>query len=183
MIHHSGRLSLQAVKLSGLFLYLSSLSVFGQLSKPGHPYPVEYNGSPELIVYEILVAETYKTKALATDSQSMLKPAKSGFLVDVDFSTENSGTWDTIPDGTKIWRAAFHVEGASMMNVVFSPYQLNQGVKVFLFDSQQKSILGAFTYLNNKQFNVLATAHIPGDILIVEIQVPVYMPSLGTLSI
>ena len=166
-----------------LFFVVGTFVAHGQLSIPGHPYPLEYKGSPNLKVYDITVTEEQKTKARTADEQSLLKPAKSGLLVDVLFSPGNSGLWDTLPDGMTIWRAAFHIEGASMINLVFSPYQLNKGVRVFLFDRKQQMVLGAFTDLNNKQFNKLATAYIPDDTIIVEIQVPRYQGSLGLIGI
>jgi lysyl endopeptidase len=183
MNNQSGNKYFQPLIIVLLMICLDTFAVHGQLSRPGRPYPLEYKGSPKLKVYDIIVTEEQKTKALKVDEQSLLKPAQSGLLVDVQYSPENSGTWDTLPDGTAIWRAAFNVKGASMINLVFSPYQLNKGARIFLFDRKQKMVLGAFTDLNNKPFKILATAHIPGDVIIVEIQVPQYRQSLGLFSI
>jgi lysyl endopeptidase len=157
--------------------------VQGQISRPGRPYLLEYSGSPGLKVYDLVVTKEQKIKALTIDQDSMLKSSKSGLLIDVFYTPENSGTWDTLADGTKIWRAAFRINGASMMNLIFSPYQLNRGVRIFLFDSKQQTVLGAFSDLNNKPVSILATAQIPGDFLIVEVQVPRYLESLGSLAI
>jgi lysyl endopeptidase len=181
MNHHSGSLYYLPVIIGFLFLCFGTTRVNSQLSKPGHPFPLEYKGSPALKVYDITVTKEQKTKALAGEGQSILKPARSGLLVDVSFSPENSGTWDTLSDGTRIWRIALYTDGASMMNLVFSPYQLNKGVRVYLYDRKQQTVLGAFTDQNNKPVNMLATAQIPGDLLIVEIQVPQYLESLGSL--
>jgi hypothetical protein len=168
----------------GLLVFcINTFIVHGQLSRPGHPYPLEYKGSPDLKVYDLAITEEQKTEALFIDEQSMLKPAKSGLLIDVFYTPESAGTWDTLSDGLKIWRAAFHAGGASMMNLVFSPYQLKKGVRVFLFDRKQENVLGAFTDLNNKSINMLATANIPGDVLVVEIQVPGYLASSGSIAI
>jgi len=155
----------------------------GQLSRPGNPYALEYNGSPQLKVYELLVTESQKSEALAIDRSSMLKPAKSGLLINTDYSPDNAGAWDTVENGLKLWRAAFKVSGASSMNLIFAPYQLNKGVKVFLYNLSRKSVLGAFTDLNNKSVNKLATGTIAGDILVVEMQVPGYLESYGSLVI
>ena len=163
-------------------LLLSCLPSDAQLSRPGKPYPIDYPGSPPLKVYELTVSETLKEKAL-TGEPSMLKPASSGILIDVDFDPENAGLWDTLDNGSKIWRAAFYVKDANTMSLVFAPYQLEKGVKIFLYNVNRETVLGAFTDLNNKQLNKLATAYVPGDFLVVEMQVPGYSGSYGSLAI
>lgn len=162
---------------------LSFLQCQAQLSRPGNPYPVEYPGAPQLMVYELPVTESLKEKALAIDPQSLLKPAKSGFLIQVDYNPENAGVWDTLRNGLRIWRAAFYAKDANALNLIFKPYQLNQGVKIFLYNLHRGTILGSFTNLNNKTVNMLATSYVPGDFLIVEMQVPGFAGSYGSLSI
>lgn len=159
------------------------LPAYGQLSRPGNPYPMEYEGSPQLRIYELQVTELQKSDALAVDRSSMLKPAKSGLLINTDYSPENAGTWDTVENGLKLWRAAFKVSEATSMNLIFAPYQLHKGVKVFLYNHSRKSVLGAFTDLNNKQVNMLATGTVAGELLVVEMQVPGYLESYGSLGI
>jgi hypothetical protein len=88
-----------------------SLTVQGQISRPGRPYLPEYNGSPSLKVYDLMVTKEQKIKALAMDQDSTLKFSKSGLLIDVFYAPENSGTWDTLTDGTKIWRLHFESGG------------------------------------------------------------------------
>lgn len=155
----------------------------GQITRPGNPLPLEYVGSPKLKIYELPLTATQKSRALDSGNQSLLKPAKSGIMIDVDISPENDGIWDTVTNGMKIWRAAFHTNDAALMNLVFAPYQLNKGVKVFLYDRYQQNVLGAFTDLNNKPVNMLATAFVPGDLLIIELQVPGYLDSPGIIKI
>jgi lysyl endopeptidase len=165
------------------WLLFSFALIHGQLSRPGHPYPVEYNGLKELVIYDLHVPAEEKTKALTLQKPSLLKPAHSGLLIDVNLDLMNSGTWDTLTNGKKIWRAAFHVEGAVSLNVLFKPYQVNKGVKIFLYDLNQQTILGAFTDLNNKFNRVLPTAHIPGEFLVIEVQVPQFIDSPSDLTI
>jgi len=156
---------------------------YGQVSRPGNPYPLHYPGSSPLLIYDLPVSALQKSMAVRTDQSSLLKPARSGILLDTDFSPEEQGTWDTVSGGLKIWRAAFHVQDAALMRLVFSPYKLHKGVKIFLYDERQQTVLGAFTDLNNKSVNLLATAYIPGDMLVVEIQVPGYLETYGALKI
>jgi lysyl endopeptidase len=160
-----------------------SLPIYGQLSRPGNPVAVAYQGAPKISIYEVPLPEIMKLKTQVSNGQIPLKPASSGTMIDVDYNPMKEGIWDTLSNGFRIWRAAFHAKDVSLMNVVFSPYRLNKGVKIFLYDPGRKTILGAFTDINNKSVNLLATAFLPGDILIVEMQVPGYLTSFGELAI
>ncbi len=162
---------------------LVSTGLFAQLSLPGKPMPLYYRGISDLKQYEIIIPEKMKTEAAEQDKPSLLKSFRQGTLIEVLFSTEKAGAWDTLPDGLAVWRASFRVPGASSVNLVFSPYRVNKGVRIYLYDRYQKTVLGAFSDANNKPFSKLATASVPGDEIVVEIQVPPYLESAGSIGI
>jgi hypothetical protein len=169
--------------ITGLFLLVQWTALYGQLSVPGKPYPLNYLGLTEPVVFTIPVSATLRMQAGTDETSSLLKRAGSGLLIDVDFTPQDAGVWDTLQDGTRLWRAGFHIEEASMLSLIFSPYQLHQGVKLYIYDRHQEIITGAFTHLNNKTINMLATSPIPGDMVMVEMQVPAYLESYGNLEI
>jgi hypothetical protein len=162
---------------------LISAGLYAQLSLPGTPLPLNYKGISELKRYEIMIPQHLQKNIEDQRMHSLLKPAGQGTLIEVLCSTENAGTWDTLTDGSAIWRASFRVPGASSVNLVFSPYQVNRGVRTYVYDKLQKTVLGAFSDANNKVFSKLATANIPGDEIVVEIQVPPYLKSAGAIGI
>jgi hypothetical protein len=166
-----------------LLLLFSMSSLYGQFSIPGRPYPLTYEGSPELIVYNIPVTDELRSQSLIRTDSDLLKPAKSGILIDLNFNTGNSGVWDTLKNGVRLWRSAFHVNDAFTLDLILSPFNLNKGVKVFIYDKNQQFVTGAFSDFNNKPLNLLATSQIPGDLLIIEVQVPVYVDSEGSFGI
>lgn len=161
----------------------SWLHVCAQLSRPGLPLSIHYQGAPALTVYNIEIAEEKRAALLTPGEGSMLKSGRAGLTIDVSFNPENSGTWDTLTDGTRVWRAGFRVEEAAMLSVIFSPWQVQRGVRVFMFDAGQQQIRGAFTSQNNKPFSKLGTGQINGNLLIIEIQVPAYLHSYGDIGI
>lgn len=144
---------------------------------------MHYEGLSDLKRYEIMVPKNMKMEAEEQGMRSLLKPARLGALIEVLFSTENTGTWDTVPGGLAVWRASFRVRGASSVSLVFSPYQVDKGVRTYVYDKYQKTVLGAFSDANNKPFSKLATASMPGDEIVVEIQVPPYLESAGSIGI
>lgn len=162
---------------------LISTGLIGQLALPGSPLPLHCKGISDLKQYEVMIPEKMKTVAAEEGMRSLLKPARQGAMLEVLCSTENTGTWDTLPDGSAVWRASFRVPGASSVNLVFSPYQVNKGVRIYVYDKSQKIVLGAFSDANNKPFSKLATAGVPGEEIVVEIQVPAYLESAGAIGI
>lgn len=172
---------LQQVILTGLLFCYSAM--YGQLTRPGSPFPLHYPGLKNPAVYEFTVSEQEKKQAAAAPEDPRLKPARSGMLIETDYNPANSGTWDTLPDGMRIWRIAFKVRESRLLNLILKPYQVQPGIKIFLYDPLQQNILGAFTDLNNKSIQVLATGFIPGDMLIFELQIPSYCRKDNLLTI
>jgi lysyl endopeptidase len=149
-------------------------AVHAQLTRPGSPLPLNYPGLKNPALYEFNVSEKEKKQQEDNSEDPRLKPARSGMMIETDYNPGNSGTWDTLSDGMRIWRIAFRVKDARLLNLLLKPYHVEPGVKIFLYDSLQQNILGAFTDLNNKPIQMLSTGFIPGDLLIFELQVPFY---------
>ena len=173
-LHSGTHLKLiQQVIITGLLFCFSV--VHGQLTRPGSPLPLNYPGLKKLSLYEFSVSEQEKKQSAGVPEDPRLKPARSGMMIETDYHPGNSGTWDTLSDGMRIWRIAFRVRDARLLNLLLKPYHVEPGVKIFQYDSLQQNTLGAFTDLNNKPIQVLATGFIPGDMLIFELQVPSYI--------
>lgn len=156
---------------------------YGQLSRPGNPIPLNYKGSKQLEIYDIQIPKELVAKTMEETIHPWLKQAGSGLMINVDFDIHKTGIWDTLLDGTKLWRAGFRVKGASAISIVFEPYKVNKGVSVFLYDYNQQKVLGAFTDMNNKSNGILATAPLFNDMVIVEVQVPHYLDHEGSIMI
>lgn len=159
------------------------MDLSGQISLPGEPAPLWYEGAPAIVPEQLQVPDESETSRILGDSSGMLKPAGKAQTVEVMVQPSTQGIWDTLGDGSRLWRHAFTVDKASLLSLVFSPYKLNKGVKVFIYDPSQQNVLGAFTDLNNKSMNLLATSFIPGNTVIVEMQVPAYLKSYGQFGI
>lgn len=173
----------------GFYVFWLSLTllvqneVSGQLTRPGSPLPLFRNDVSDVPLYFLEpVIHEKKSKAVHPDSL-YLKPATSGTLIPVSYNPNQDGVWDTITDGTKIWRAAFRVENAFLMNVIFSPYRITAGVRIYLYDPMQQHVIGALSDLNNKPFGLLASAHVPGNTIIVEMHVPRHVENFGDLIV
>ncbi len=164
------------------FLFICG-HVSGQITRPGNPMPLHFRGLKNIIVYDLEVTDQERKQLRDRQDRSLLKPARSGFLINTDFNLQNSGTWDTLADGTRVWRAAFRIHGARLMNLLLKPFHVSDGVRIFMYNPSQQTVLGAFSDLNNKATGVLATGHIPGDMLIMEVHIPPFSGFPGSLTI
>lgn len=107
-------------------------------------------------------------------------PYRFGYNHTVDLGLNNSGTWSTADDGTRVWRIEIECPGALSVNFEFNEYYLPEGAKVFVINGEGHHI-GAFTHANSVN-GVLGVQPMAGDRITVEYQVPPRTP-VGRLRI
>lgn len=77
-------------------------------------------------------------------------PPRFGYRIKVDFDMANSGTWFDLPTGDKIWQLNIESLGALSLNLLYDKFWLPEGAKFFVYTSDKKHSIGAFTSRNNK---------------------------------
>jgi lysyl endopeptidase len=165
-----------------LLLYVIYLNA--QIQYRGKPYKLSCPGLKNIPVIDLTLKET--VKAIKPDKESKpsrLKPDEFAYTIEVDYDYSNCGVWDTLNNGTKLWRLGIYSEGAHSINLIFGEYHIANGVKVFIYDSSQVHILGALTSRNNKAGGILATTPVPCDFIYIEMQVPSFIDNPGQLKI
>ena len=110
-------------------------------------------------------------------------PYRFGYEFDVNYSTYNSGKWDVLPNGDRIWRIRFISRGAQTMNFMFDTYYMPKGGSVYLYSYNKKELLGAYTASENQENGVLGTWLIKGDDIIIEYHEPFHVRGQGRLNI
>jgi len=126
------------------------------------------------------IAAMIKEDSLSQDHSKPLRFAK-GF--DVSYSIYNSGVWETLENGDKLWRLGIRSPGAFAINVLFSEYELPDSAKVFIYNKKMSHVIGAFTSKNNSKSKILATTPVTTDEIIVEYYEPKNVESPGKLTI
>ncbi len=99
-------------------------------------------------------------------------PHRIAKLLPLDLNPENSGTWETLGNGDRIWRLGIIAEDAIALSLYFDDLYLPTGYKLFLYDTEGKQVKGAFTSLNNQESHLFATESIRGDYLTIELFQP-----------
>lgn len=156
---------------------IAQISSGGSPLKSSHPFDeTEWINLEEVRVDQLLLEDEW---AALTGKKSQ----RIALEIPVNIRPETRGSWEEFPDGSLVWRAGIRGRGAKALGVVFNRYLLGEGVKVFLFDPAGQNVLGAYTSRNNKGSGILAISYLPGDELIIQMEVPPGVEDYGDLQV
>ena len=166
----------KCIVLVTLWFSLFSLAGHSQINQGGSPYSFQ---NPQLVKSAVPVNQMQKielNRLMAEDSiNDSFKdiPWRFGENIYVNFNLQNSGTWDILPKGDKLWRLGIRCRGAYTINLTFDNYHLPPGATLFVYNADKSQVIGAFTDFNNQTDKVFATTLVSGE----EITIEYYEPS------
>jgi lysyl endopeptidase len=172
--------------LKGLLLIFAVLLpglVSSQLSRGGRPLEVSPQGSTYQWIYLDDARVDESRLQGEEDAFRGLKNQRIAREIPVSFDPERDGTWESLPDGTRIWRLGIRGKDARALGVVFNRYFLEEGARLFLYDPMKKIVLGAYTVDNNKSTAILPVSYLPGEELVIQLEVPADLKHYGELRV
>lgn len=167
-----------------IFFIFSFVNLFGQISDGGKP--ASFNDNLKSNVKLVVLPYIDNSKLLSEDLEnenSGLIPFRFAKTIEVDYNTSNSGKWDILENGDKIWRIGFYSENAFSLNIIFKKFIIPIGAKLFLYNEDKTQILGAFTNKNQIPTEKLATSIINSNSIIIEYNEPKNSEFNGQLEI
>ncbi len=164
-------------------LLLAATTATAQISDGG--IPPSFERSLRSNAQRLMMPPVDVQALLAEDAaeESKALPFRFGTPFDVNYSLDNSGTWEDLPDGGRIWRITFSSPGAYSINLIYSKYRLPEGAQLFVYNSDRTYVIGAFTAKNNKPHGEMATQPVMGDEVTVEYYEPASVVYEGELTI
>lgn len=123
---------------------------------------------------------------LAADAENeanKIGPWRFGYEFPVNYGIQNAGNWTELANGDRIWRIRFRSEGALSMNFIFDQFQLAEGATVYIYASDRKEYLGAYTATNNNEYEMLGSMLIQGEDVMVEYYEPAAVRGEGKFNI
>lgn len=103
--------------------------------------------------------------------------------IEVNISPQTHGRWDYLPNGNAVWRLRILSEGAKSLNLGFTGYNMPLGATLILYSPDYEHVMGPFTPADNEEHEQLWTPVLPGDELVIEVQVPKHSQSLLQLEL
>ncbi len=148
-----------------LTLIFCSITLVAQVQYGGLPLSKQATYLKNKVVPIIEMPTFDVQKMLEEDKEINVKgnPFRFGKEFEVDFGIENSGTWETLPNGDKLWRLTVYSPNAFSLNFQFSNFYLPQNSNLYIYNQNYEEILGAFTAQNNKSYGKFSTTVIKGN--------------------
>jgi hypothetical protein len=183
MILRDRKLTLKTFALIGLMVSTGGMSIKSQISSGGKPLrselmtgDLEWVNLEELRVDELLLEDEWlaltgkKSQRIAEETQVSIRP-------------DQAGEWTLHRDGTRVWKLGIRGRGAKGLGLVFSRYVLEPGCRLFICNPSGSKVFGAFTSRNNQPSASLPVSYLPGDELIIQLEVPPGTADFGELQI
>ncbi len=99
-------------------------------------------------------------------------PPRFAQPIPVDVTPWNHGTWDTLTDGTSVWRLRIFSKGALSLNFAFTTYRMPEEGSLVLYPPDHSRVVGPFTAGDNETHGQLWSPIILGDDVIIEVTLP-----------
>lgn len=102
------------------------------------------------------------------------EPPRFAYSIPVTISPYSHGSWQQIIDeSTQIWRVRIVSQGAVNLNLGFTKYNMPSGGCLFLYSPDQRTIVGPYSEKDNEAHGQLWTPIINGEVIIIEVTIPI----------
>jgi len=103
---------------------------------------------------------------------------------DVNYTMDNSGVWDVLDNGDRLWRIGFKSEDAQSLNIIFSNLHISEEASLYVYNGDDTpTVLGPFSFAYNQLSGILPTNPLRGDEIYVEYLFPKDSPIRGDFII
>jgi len=131
---------------------------------------------PELTEFVNLPAPVERIEQILKDEDEQNDSFLKTWVVALNIKTliepQASGRWDTIPGLGYVWRIGIHSENAQSLSLLIENFRMQPGMELYVYNKSLDNIAGPFDARNNANGGLLAVQALPGDMLIVEWNIP-----------
>jgi hypothetical protein len=172
-------------------LVLSGLKLQAQIST--EELPVSFSFKENTLQFDIETARSFPRLDMEAiykedrEREDKNLPPRFGYRHPVHFTLNNSGQWTTTPNGDRLWKLDIYCPEALSVNLLYDKFHLPERAKFFVYSSDKKHSIGAFTSINNKGTKEnpqgFATGLVYGDKITLEYYQPKEVTDEGIISI
>ena len=159
-------------KIAAIFLGLTALPTFSYAQSK--PAPVGYTQAAKTLASldVTLLPSVDVQRLLAEDAAVDAAPLRYAVPITVSVRPDTAGDWETLADGSRLWRYRVYAPSATDLNFAFSSVKLPEGGTLHVYSESERYFQGPYTSEHNRSDGQLWTSLVPGDRAVVELHVP-----------
>jgi len=141
---------------------------------------------PELTVFSTLTEPVEKIEQILEEERnnySILKGWVFAVGIETLIEPQTSGQWDTIPEKGYVWRTGIRAEKALSLNLYIENFRMQSGMAIYVYNKPANYVVGPFDVRNNGNGGIVSVQSLPGDMLIVEWNIPIHTSPSNNFTI
>ena len=99
-------------------------------------------------------------------------PTRFATPIEVDYGPANSGTWETLSDGSRLWRLRIASPGALSLNLGLRHFDLPVGARLWAYDAAGQRVEGPYTWRDESPTGELWMPILLGAEIVLELHLP-----------
>lgn len=157
-----------------LSLILMTLNIDAQINDGGVPFSIQSKNSQQFNSEKLstTIVPGFNIEKVRAEDRSNIGTVRFAAPIDVQYNLENSGTWEVLENGDRIWRLKIKSQNALGLFFRYNQFELAKGVQLFMYNEDGTQIFGAYTKQNNRPSQQFMTGMIDGQIAILELYEP-----------
>jgi lysyl endopeptidase len=163
-----------------LMMLLVPIASSAQISQGGTPYSFS-NTIQFLNKSAATVTIQNPDLAVLAAEDAIVDPRQAyrvGVNLPVNLNVNNSGIWQPLQNGGRLWRLVIHSDEAMALGLYYNNFYVPNGGQVFIYNETKDHVIGSFTAANNIQDQIRSTQMIEGETITIE-----YYESPGTIGL
>ncbi len=157
-----------------LLFSIFSCALLAQVEYPGIPWSRERDFKQALEILRLPNVTPQARNEYLNQFSDRLKSSVFAYPINVSLADSRDGVWEEFNDGSRIWRLAVESQGARSINLIFRKFHIPAGAALYLYSQDYKVVRGAFTRDNETRSGVFPTMPVPGDRIIIELDLPAF---------
>ncbi|MBK6912028.1 MAG: trypsin-like peptidase domain-containing protein [bacterium] len=155
---------------------------YAQISAGGTPPSEQWAVSANVPTVNMVYQDH---QALLAEDETAGKdvPLRFAAEIPVNLNLNNSGMWETLPNGDRLWRVRIASANANTIGLVYDEWFIPKGGQLFIYNDDRSQVIGAFTTFNNWEDGTNITQPVKGSAVTLEYLEPAVTSGQSALSI
>ena len=119
----------------------------------------------------------------AQEASGQPGPTRFATPIEVDHDLLNSGTWQTLADGSRLWRLRIESPSALSLNLTFGEIDLPKGAGLWIYSPDGRQVQGPYEDHHINELGELWTSIILGSEIVVELHEPAEFAEMSRVKL